>query len=119
MNDTITTIKEISDVVEHFVEERNWRQYHSPLNMAINLTVEAAELLEIFTWSDKEKSYKVIEEKREAIEHEVADILYNLVDFCKQSNIDLAAAFEKKMQINQTKYPVDKAYGSQKKYNEL
>ncbi len=119
MNDRTATIKEIQDKVTRFVEERNWRQFHSPLNMAINLSVEASELLEIFTWSDKEKSYKVVEDKRDAIENEVADILYNLVDFCKQSNIDLAAAFEKKMQLNEKKYPVEKSYGSEKKYTEL
>jgi NTP pyrophosphatase (non-canonical NTP hydrolase) len=119
MNDKTTTIKDIQDKVTEFIDARNWRQYHSPLNMAINLTVEASELLEIFTWCDKKDSYKAVDAKREAIEHEVADVLYNLVDFCKQANIDLAAAFEKKMQLNEKKYPVEKSYGSEKKYTEL
>jgi dCTP diphosphatase len=119
MNDKTATLKEIQDKAEKFIEDREWGQFHSPLNMAMDISVEANELLELFIWSDRAQSSTVVQEKKEAIEHEVADVLFGLVRFCKLAGIDLAAAFEKKMLLNEKKYPVEKARGKQKKYTEL
>lgn len=119
--DEVRKIQEIKDFVKKYCEERDWDQFHNAKELAIALVLEAGELLEPFRF----KSEKEIEElfknakKREEIEDEMADVLYFLIRIAQRYDVDLANAFDRKMEKSAKKYPVDKARGSNKKYNEL
>ena len=119
MSDQKTTIHELQQKAAQFVAERDWAQFHNPKNLSINISCEAAELLEIFTWTPEQNSAKLLATKRTDIEHEVADIFLSLLEFCNHTNIDLAAAFERKFKLIQEKYPVDKAKSRPEKYTDL
>jgi NTP pyrophosphatase (non-canonical NTP hydrolase) len=98
--------------VNTFADERDWRQFHSPKNLTMALTVEAAELLEIFQWVESSDSLVLTDAQRVASEHEVADILLYLLRFCEMTGIDLIAAAEAKIKLNAQKYPVELAKGN-------
>lgn len=119
MNDTVTTIETLKKQLQKFIDERDWNQFHSPKNMSMGIAVEAAELMELFLWVDTQKSFDVIQEKREQVEHEIADIAIFVLMFCSENKIDLAQAIEKKMKLNAEKYPVEKSKGKSTKYTEL
>jgi NTP pyrophosphatase (non-canonical NTP hydrolase) len=110
-------IEELTEKVVRFRNARDWQRYHTPKNLAASISVEAAELLEIFQWS--EDGYEVVEDKREKIAEEVADIFIYLLLLCHECGINLIEAFNKKMEINESKYPVEKAKGKSSKYTEL
>lgn len=117
--DKTTTIESLKDLVRKFVEERDWQQYHTPKNLSMNIAGEAAELMEFFTWTDNEGSKRVLEEYRQDVEHEVADIAFALINFCMRNNIDLSQAIKTKMILNEQKYPVEKCKGKATKYHKL
>jgi len=114
-------IQEIKEFVKKYCEERDWDQFHGAKELAVALIIEAAELLEPFRF----KSEKEVEElfkdskKKEDIENEMADVLYFLVRFAQKYDIDLSEAFDRKMKESAKKYPIEKAKGSNKKYDEL
>ncbi len=118
-SDTRTTIADLKALVKHFVEERNWGQYHTPKNLSMNLAVEAAELMEIFLWVDGKESIKELEERRAEVADELADVTMVILNFCYRYNIDLSTVFQEKMKRNAEKYPVEKAKGSRAKYTAL
>ena len=103
-----------------FVKERDWDQYHNPKNIAMALTVEAAELLEIFQWLSIEEAKEVKDnpEIKEKISHELADIMVYLMRLADKTNINLQQAINEKMVLNAKKYPANLVKGSNKKYNE-
>ena len=118
MNYKEKSIKELQDIVLEFVDERNWRQFQTPKNMSMYLSIEAAELMELFLWCESSTSKETLEEKRTDVEHELVDVLYWVLNFAAQNNINLSQAFERKMELNRKKYPVDKAKDNSKKYTE-
>jgi NTP pyrophosphatase (non-canonical NTP hydrolase) len=99
-----------------FQNERDWKQFHLPKNLAISLALESSEILEIFQWT---KDNKLPEDKKEQLADEIADVYYYLLLLAHETGIDIQDAFQKKMQINEKKYPVDKSKGSSKKYTQL
>jgi len=102
-----------------FADERDWGQFHSPKNLAMALTVEAAELLEEFQWLTEEHSRQPDQERLKRIKEEIGDVMIYLILLSDHLSIDpMEAAFEK-IEKNRTKYPVDKAKGSAKKYTDL
>jgi NTP pyrophosphatase (non-canonical NTP hydrolase) len=119
MKDTETTIESLKKIIETFVCEREWQQFHTPKNMSMQIATEAAELMELFLWVESNKSFDQLEKKRQAIEEEIADVVFALLNFCVHCNIDLSKAIENKMEINARNYPVEKAKGNSRKYNEL
>lgn len=102
-----------------FADERDWDQFHSPKNLAMALSVEAAELLEHFQWLSDAESSALDPETRAKVSEELADVLLYLVRLADKLDIDLALAASEKLKINDAKYPADKARGSSKKYSEL
>ena len=104
------SLQGLSAQLEQFAEARDWRQFHSPKNLSMALSVEAAELLEIFQWLEGEHTLDA--QQRVACEHEVADILLYLLRFCQMTQIDLIAAAEAKIKLNAQKYPVALAKGT-------
>lgn len=112
-------LNSITDRLRQFARERDWEKFHSPKNLAMALSVETAELLEIFQWLSEEQSRQLSPESLEKVREEVADILLYLIRLSDQLNIDLAVAADKKIVSNSRKYPVHKSRGSSKKYTDL
>ena len=102
-----------------FATARDWEQFHTPKNLAMALIVEAAELAEHFQWLTAEESQSLQDGKREKIRDELADVLIYLVELADTLDVDLAAAARDKIAKNALKYPVEKARGNAKKYDEL
>ena len=104
-----------------FAKARDWDQFHTPKNLSMALSVETAELLEIFQWLTEEQSAKIMEEEKqgEAVKHELSDILYYLVRLADVLGVDLEAAFWEKLQLNEKKYPVEQSRGNARKYTEF
>ena len=102
-----------------FRRERDWEQFHNPRNLATALMVEAAELLEPFRWASEAQALDIVQDRRDEIADELADIAILLTYLTHDLDIDLNAAVASKIQANAQKYPVDKARGSNKKYTEL
>jgi len=121
MEDDKITIKQLKEIVKKYCEERDWDQYHNPKELAIGVITEAAELLEPFRFKNEKEMAKILKnpEKRAKISEEMADVLYFVLRFAQMYNIDISDAFVKKMEENKKKYPIEKAKGSNKKYNEL
>jgi NTP pyrophosphatase (non-canonical NTP hydrolase) len=105
--------------IRAFRDARDWMQFHNPKNLACSLVIEAAELLELFQWKSPEESAALIETKRETIEHEMADVAVYLFELADNLGIDLLKAIDRKMALNEAKYPVEKSKGSSRKYTEL
>ncbi len=121
MSDASTNLDSLSLAVRRFCEERDWDQFHGPKDLAVGIVTEAAELLERFRFLSDEDCLRSLDnpESRERIENEVADVLFFVLRLSDRFNIDLGAAFERKMAKNAERYPVDKARGSNRKYSEL
>jgi dCTP diphosphatase len=115
-HDSFDTLRE---KLRRFATERDWDQFHSPKNLAMALSVEAAELLEHFQWLSDAESAAVPSEKRTKIREELADVLLYLIRLADKLDIDLATAAADKLSVNAQKYPVQKARGNSKKYTEL
>lgn len=94
--------------IEEFVEKRNWGQYHLPKNLAMALTVETAELLEIFQWLTPEESVQISKEQLEHIEEEIGDVMIYLTTLAKGYGINPIEAAKKKIVKNEQKYPATK-----------
>lgn len=119
MNDKTTSLEELKKKMLAFADERDWGQFHTPKNLTMALAVEAAELMELFTWVESKDSFQTLETHKEAVEHEIADVAAYLFALCGRYNIDLASAFERKMELNARKYPVEKSKGKYTKYTHL
>lgn len=102
-----------------FRDEREWKQFHTFRTLATSIVLEAAELAEISQWTRDEDLAATIQERRERIEHEVADIAILLSYLVHDLGIDLEQAVRAKLEVNAGKYPVAKSRGSIRKYNEL
>ncbi len=114
-------IHELKEKIKDFCDRRDWDQFHNAKELAVALSIEASELLEIFRWKNPQEVSELFNDKnkKEDIEDEMADILYFLVRIAQLYNIDLTEALDRKMDKNEKKYPVDKFKGSNKKYNEV
>jgi NTP pyrophosphatase (non-canonical NTP hydrolase) len=114
--DILTALRQ---ALRQFAQERDWDQFHSPKNLAIALSVEAAELLERFQWVSEIDSAALPPERLEQVRHELADVLLYLIRLADKLNIDLSAAAAEKLRLNAAKYPIDKARGNARKYTEF
>jgi NTP pyrophosphatase (non-canonical NTP hydrolase) len=101
-----------------FARERDWEQFHSPKNLAMALAGEAGELLEHFQWLTEAQSANLDERKRQAVALELADILNYLVRLAERLDIDLLAAADEKIAINERRYPADKVRGDARRATE-
>ena len=94
------------------VEERDWKQFHTPSNLAKSISIEANELLECFQWDDKNFDLQHVKE-------ELADVMVYCQDMLDALGLDEDEIINMKMDMNEKKYPVEKAKGNNKKYTEL
>ena len=118
--DNQLNICELQEYSQRFVEEREWDQYHTPKNVAMGLTIEAAELMEIFQWLTGKESFEVINDpkKREQISDEIGDILHYLIRLSTLLDIDLNQAFWDKIKKTEAKYPPTLVKGRSGKYTD-
>jgi dCTP diphosphatase len=114
-------LKLIDEKVSSFIEERDWDQFHSIKNLSMALSVESAELVEIFQWMTELDSngVKSNPELKQRVSEEIADIFVYLTRIAKKAEIDIQNCVLAKIEKNQEKYPVSKAKGSSKKYTEF
>ena len=108
--------QETINQVLKFRDDRNWKQFHNPKDLAISISLEAAELLEVFQWSAGDV---ICADKRDKIREELADVVNFCVLMADACGLDLDEIVQAKIQKNNEKYPVEKAYGSKEKYTEL
>ena len=116
---TIDSLDTLRLRIREFALARAWERYHTPKNLAMALTVEAAELLEPFQWLTAEQSQHLSVEQHEAVRQEIADVLIYLTRLADLLEIDLLDAAADKLAINARNYPVDKAHGNALKYSDF
>ncbi len=121
MNDQQTTISELKARVREFTSERDWDRFHELKSLSMALTIEAAELMEHFRWIANSDANALMQdaEVAKAVREEVADVLLFLTQFANVAQIDLMAAAEEKLQLNESRYPIEKCKGIATKYNKL
>ena len=112
----MSEINEITEALTRFRDERDWEQFHDSKNLAVAISIEAAELNELFLWKDIKESEEVDKEK---LKEELADVFAFAFLLAKKQNLDVKQIILDKIKLNATKYPIDKSKGSSKKYNEL
>jgi NTP pyrophosphatase (non-canonical NTP hydrolase) len=100
----MSDIQSLINSVNKFRDDRNWRQYHNPKDLAISISIEAAELLEDFQWISSEKA---LQENKENIQEEIADVLIYSLMLCSDLELDVKQIVEEKLEKNGEKYPVD------------
>lgn len=108
--------QETINQVLKFRDDRDWKQFHNPKDLAISISLEAAELLEIFQWSAEDVK---CENKMDKIKEELADVMNYCILMADTCGLDLDEIIQEKIKKNNEKYPVEKAYGSKEKYTEL
>ena len=104
------------DMILKFRDDRDWKQFHNPKDLAISISLEAAELLEVFQWSGTDV---VCADKKDKIAEELADVLVYCTLMADACGLDMDKIVQKKMEQNNKKYPVEKAKGKSDKYIEL
>ena len=115
----MSELKTLTKKVVAFRDERDWKQFHNPKDLALSLMLESAELLEIFQWKDAAATQQAASTQKAALSDELADVLYYILLMAHDLQIDLPQALIAKLGKNAEKYPTEKAKGSNKKYTEL
>jgi len=118
--DVEATVGGLKEAVREFSERRDWDQFHNAKDLAIGITTEAAELLEMLRFKSEKEVEELMRDKaaRREVERELADVLFFVLRTAQRYDIDLASALEDKLKLNASRYPVSKAKGSNRKYNE-
>ncbi len=111
-------LPELQQKLLAFAEARDWEQYQSPKNLAMSISIEAAELMEHFQWLSTEASLNLAPEKHSAVAYELADVFMYTLLMAKRMDINLPEITQKKMAINEQRYPADKVKGKSLKYTE-
>ncbi|MBO0440665.1 hypothetical protein DOK67_0001984 [Enterococcus sp. DIV0212c] len=107
---------ELIKKINQFRDDRDWRQFHNPKDLAISISLEASELLENFQWKTSEEAK---EKNQENIEQELADVLIYSLMLASDLELDVEGIIGKKLELNDKKYPVEKSKGNKEKYTEL
>ena len=109
----MSDLEELREKIVQFTRERDWDQFHNGKDLALALSIEAAELNEVFLWKNAS------DVNVEKVKEELADVLNYAILIADKYNLDIKQIVLNKIQKNAEKYPVEKSYGSAKKYNEL
>jgi NTP pyrophosphatase (non-canonical NTP hydrolase) len=113
------SVQALTAEIRAFRDAREWRQFHAPKEMAVGIAAEAGELLQHFVWQSPVQSEQRAVERREQIADEIADVALLLFELADNLGLDLADIMRAKLARNEVRYPVEKARGSNRKYNEL
>lgn len=117
----MTTLKQLADIIIKFRDDRDWDQFHSPLQLALSLSLESSEILELFQWKNDNEINELIKDPifKRKLKEEMSDVLAYLLLLSKKFDIDLEKSFKDKIQANALKYPINKAKGRPTKYTDL
>lgn len=113
------SLEELQAMIRQFVDDRDWNQFHNPKDLAISLSLEAAEVMEHFQWKSPEEMAEHMRQNKNEVGDELADVFYWVLLLANKLDVDLVDAFKKKMDKNREKYPITKAKGVHLKYTEL
>ena len=115
--DETTTLKQLRISIKEFIDARDWNKYHNPKDLAISISLESSELLEIFQWLDKEEIEYQLKNSNliEKIMEELSDVMIYCISLSNALDIDLSKAIQHKIQTNVSKYPIDKSKGIYRK----
>lgn len=118
--DADATVQSLKDRCAAFCRARDWDRFHTPRELAIGLVTESAELLQRFRFKSDDEIGALVSDpsRKEAVAHEVADTLYFLLRLCEKLDIDLSEALDRKLALNETKYPVERVKGRNERYDE-
>ena len=113
MPDTETTVAQLRELVNDFVDRRDWHQFHSPKNLSMSMAIEAAELMEHFQWLTPEQSRDLAADspRLEEVADELADVLCYALAMANETGIDISAAVRRKLAKNELKYPAEQYRG--------
>ena len=112
-NNSSNELNNVIELLKEFRDKRDWEQFHNSKDLSLAISIEAGELLELFLWKDNEDFNK------EKLEEELADIFCYGLLLAEKNNLNVIDIIKKKIAKNDAKYPVNKAKGTAKKYNEL
>ncbi len=115
----MTDIERMTENIVAFRRERNWESHHTPRDLAMALSIEAAELLEHFLWRKGDDLEKYIEDHKEGIRDELGDIMFCLLLLSRDLGVDVVRAFDAKLEKTKKKYPIEKVQGRIVKHTEL
>ena len=112
-------LERLTKSILEFRKERDWEQFHTPKDSAIALLSEATEVLDQFKWLNEKEIKKYVKEHKKEIGDELSDVLFWTLLMAHDLEVELIAAFDKKMEENRKKYPIEKARGKHTKYTKL
>lgn len=115
----MSDIEKLTQKVIKFRDQRNWKQFNNPKDIAISLVLESSEVLEHFQWKNTDEIETYIKKSKNEISKELADVLYWVLLMSHDLNIDIQKTFLQKLKENAKKYPIKKAKGKHTKYTEL
>ena len=113
------SIRDLTTRINAFRDARDWKQFHNPKDIAVSISIESAELLEHFQWKNAKECETHLQESREAVADEMADVAIYLFELADLLEMDLGQEMLRKLDKNAVKYPIEKARGSNLKYNRL
>ena len=113
------SISQLIQLAIQFRDERDWKQFHNPKDMALSLALESAEVLELMQWKNGEELSRHLEANRTRLGEELSDVLFWVLAMAHDFGIDLGEAFKQKLIRNAQKYPIEKAKGVSTKYTDL
>lgn len=116
MSDSISTL---TARIQTFVDAREWRQYHNAKDLSVAICAEAGELMQHFVWQQPDQIEHRVDTRRDEIASEIADVAILLFELADNLGFQLGEVMERKLNHNETRYPVEKARGNNRKYNEL
>ena len=112
-------MEQVLSRIRQFRDERDWRKFHDPKNLATSISIEAAELLELFQWKTGAEATRYAAENKEKVADEMADVAIYLLELADIVGVDLLQAIDAKLTKNAAKYPVEKARGVATKYTDF
>ena len=115
----MSEIKDLTEKIIKFRDERDWKKFHSPKDVAISLSIEAAEVLEHFKWKSNEEIEEYIKTDKKEIGKELADVLNHILILSHDLDIDIVKATKEKTKENHKKYPIEKIKGRYVKWDKL
>jgi len=121
LSDDTTTIGQLKQLVQQFVDERDWGKYHNSKDLALAISVEAGELLELFEWVREHEIRALLDDpsRRQRLGEELADIMMLSLNLASVVGLDVADTMGRKLEMNRRKYPVELVKGDYRKYTEL
>ena len=119
MPESDVTLRSLTELALRFRDARDWKQFHTPKDLAINLAIEAAEVMQLVQWKNGDELAVHLQEKQQDLADELSDVLHSVLLMADELGIDLADAFIRKMRKNEEKYPVEKARGRATKWRDL